>query len=137
MLCHGQPCAREDKRRRGGNIERVGPIPARPACIDDQGISNGDADGFGTHRPHGAGNFLDGFSLQTESHQVGRNLSRSRCTFHDLEHHRFGFLFGERGTVGECGNRVFDHGSETRLACLQFKEVTEEVFPAMVRIDSG
>ena len=88
-----------------------------------------DADGFGTHGSHGAGDFLDGFSLQTEPHQVGGNLGRSRCAVHDLQHHRFGFLFGEGGAVGEFGNRVFDHGSETRQARLQFKEVTEEVLP--------
>jgi hypothetical protein len=39
-------------------------------------------------------------------------------------------LFGERRAVGEFSNRVFDHGSETRRASLQFKEVTEEVLPS-------
>ena len=86
VLRHGEAGRRDDEGRRGGDVEGVAPVPARPAGVHDDRRAGVDP---GRLLPHDAGrprHLLHRFPLDPKGGHEGGDLGGRRFPLHHLRH---------------------------------------------------
>src|SRR5262252_1333699 len=112
MFGHSQTSPSDHKGRRRRDVEGMGSVAASAAGIDHIGIANRDTNSTAPHRPHGTSDFVNGFTLETQPHQIRSDLGGLGYPIHDSAHDLFAFLLRQRDAVVKLGNGVLEHDQQ-------------------------
>ena len=102
---HRDPRAGHDDRRDRGDVERVAPVAAGAAGVDDR-RARVDGTREAERRRGETLQLVDGLALGTERHQEAADLPRGRLAAHDHAHGFGRFLGGERLVSDDPRERV-------------------------------
>ena len=107
MLGHEATSGRHHEGGGGGDVEQVGAVAAGADNVYQRLRVHGDPGGQLAHHLGGAGDFIDGFAFQAQTHEKRADLSVRGLAVHDDAHHVLHFLPGQVQVGGNAVESFF------------------------------